>query len=59
MKYCVDASALIDLGERHYPERLPLFAPIWAYLYDGIVSGDIVSVDYVKVELERKADECQ
>jgi len=57
VKYCIDASALIDLGERHYPERLKLFAPIWAHLYEGIDNGDIVSVDYVKVELERKADD--
>lgn len=57
MKYCLDASALIDLGERHYPERIKVFAPIWQHLYEGIDSGDIVSVDYVKIELEKKADE--
>ncbi len=57
MKYCLDASALIDLGERHYPERLKVFAPIWQHLYDGIDGGDIISVDYVKIELEKKADE--
>lgn len=56
-KYCFDASALIDLGERHYPERLPLFEPIWTFVYDGIENGDIISVDYVKTELERKADD--
>lgn len=56
-KYCIDASALIDLGERHYPERLKLFEPIWASLYDGIDNGNIISVDYVKMELERKADD--
>ncbi len=55
-KYCFDASALIDLGERHYPERLPLFEPIWTFIYGGIENGDIVSVDYVKTELKRKAD---
>lgn len=57
MKYCIDTSALLDLGERHYPERLKLFAPIWEYLYDGIDNEDIVSVDYVKKELEQKADD--
>lgn len=57
MKYCFDSSALIDLGERHYPERLKLFAPIWAHLYQGIDDKEIVSVDYVKIELTRKADE--
>ncbi|MHB1141534.1 MAG: DUF4411 family protein [Sulfuricaulis sp.] len=57
MKYCLDASALIDLGERHYPERLKVFAPIWEHLYSGIESGDIISVDYVKIELEKKADD--
>ena len=56
MKYCMDASALIDLGERHYPERLRVFAPIWEHIYHGIENGDIISVDYVKIELERKAD---
>ena len=56
-KYCIDASALIDLGVQHYPERLKLFEPIWSFLYNGIDSGDIVSVDYVNTELERKADE--
>lgn len=57
MKYCIDASALIDLGERHYPEHVPVFAPIWEHMYEGIGSGEIISVDYVKVELEQKADE--
>jgi Domain of unknown function (DUF4411) len=57
MKYCLDASALLDLGERHYPEHVTVFAPIWQHMYTGISNGDIVSVDYVKVELEAKADE--
>ena len=57
MKYCIDTSALVDLGERHYPERLPVFRPIWDYIYDGIDSGEIISVDYVSVELEKKADD--
>jgi hypothetical protein len=55
MRYCIDASALIDLGERHYPERLSIFAPIWSGLYARIDDGTIVSVDYVRVELERVA----
>lgn len=57
MKYCIDASALIDLGERHYPERVPVFAPIWEHMYEAIGNGEIISVDYVKVELGKKADE--
>ena len=57
MKYCMDASALIDLGERHYPERVKVFTAIWDFLYSEIDNGTIVSVDYVKTELERKADE--
>ena len=57
MKYCLDSSALIDLGERHYPERLEVFAPIWKHLYTGIKSGNIISVDHVKLELAKKADE--
>ena len=57
MKYCMDASALIDLGERHYPERLKVFAPIWDHIYQEIDSGEIISVDYVKTELEKKADD--
>lgn len=57
MRYCIDASALIDLGERHYPERVKVFSPIWESLYEGVEDGSIISVDYVKIELERKADE--
>lgn len=57
MKYCIDTSALIDLGERHYPERLPVFKPIWNYVYQEIANGNIVSVDLVKEELESKADD--
>lgn len=53
----MDASALIDLGERYYPEHLKIFTPIWDHLYNGIESGDILSVDYVQTELEKKADE--
>lgn len=55
MKYCLDSSALIGLGERHYPEHIPVFAPIWKSLYEGIEQGTILSVDYVKIELEGKA----
>lgn len=54
MKYCFDTSALIDLGERHYPERVRVFAPIWEFIYQGICNHNIVSVDYVKIELEKK-----
>lgn len=57
MKYCFDTSALLDLGERHYPERLKVFAPIWDYLYLGIKEGEIISVDCVEVELKGKAAE--
>lgn len=57
MKYCIDTSALLGLGERHYPERIKVFAPIWEHLYEGIEQGTIVSVDYVKIEFEKKADE--
>lgn len=57
MKYCIDTSSLIDLGERHYPEKLVIFKPIWTGLYAGIANGDIISVDLVKVELEKRADD--
>jgi len=57
MKYCMDASALIDLGERHYPDHVKVFTPIWDHLYQGINEGYVISVDYVQIELERKADE--
>jgi len=57
MKYCIDTSALIDLGERHYPERLALFEPIWQHVYQEISNGNIISVDLVKNELEEKADD--
>ena len=55
MRYCIDTSALIDLGERSYPEHLPVFDPIWKHLYAGIDSGELVSVWKVKDELEAKA----
>ena len=57
MKYCLDASTLIGMGERHYPERVKVFLPIWKHLYGSIDNGDIISVDYVKIELEERADE--
>jgi len=57
MKYCMDASALIDLGERHYPEHIKVFTPIWDHIYQGIDSSEIITVDYVKTELEKKADD--
>lgn len=57
MKYCFDTSALIGLGERHYPEHIPVFTPIWNHLYSEIESDNIVSVDFVKTELEEKADD--
>jgi hypothetical protein len=52
----MDASALIDLGERHYPEHIKVFEPIWDHIYRGVNNGDIISVDYVKTELSKKAD---
>ena len=55
MIYCMDSSALIDLGERHYPEHVLVFKPIWDFLYHGIEDGAIVSVDYVKIEMEKMA----
>ncbi|MBI5658517.1 MAG: DUF4411 family protein [Nitrosomonadales bacterium] len=57
MKYCLDTSALVSLGERHYPAHLPVFAPIWDHLYQGIDHNGIISVDFVKIELEKKADD--
>lgn len=57
MKYCLDTSALVSLGERHYPAHLPVFTPIWDHLYQGIDHNGIISVDFVKIELEKKADD--
>ena len=57
MRYCIDTSALVDLGERHYPERLPVFGPIWNHIYREITGGTMISVDLVKHELESKADD--
>ena len=57
MKYCIDTSALVDLGERYYPENIPVFAPIWKHIYQEIKSGEIVTADYVRIELEERADE--
>jgi len=57
MIYCFDTSSLIDLGERHYPERIDVFSPIWDFIYEGISEGTIVSSDYVKIELLKKADD--
>lgn len=55
MIYCMDTSALICLGERHYPERIKVFEPIWDFVYDGVDRGDIISVDAVLSELQAKA----
>lgn len=57
MVYCIDTSALINLGERNYPEHITVFKPIWEHIYNSIKSGAIVSVDYVQIELENKAAE--
>ncbi len=57
MTYCIDTCALIDLGERHYPEHIAVFAPIWQHLYTAVDSGALISVDQVKEELENKAGE--
>jgi len=57
MTFCIDTSALIGLGERHYPEHIPVFAPIWNHIYQGIDDGSIISIDFVKIELEKKADD--
>jgi hypothetical protein len=55
--YCFDTSALIDLGERYYPERIKVFEPIWEFLYHGIDNGTVFSVEQVRTELNEKADE--
>ena len=34
-----------------------MFAPIWEDLYGMIDDGKLISVDYVKIELERRADD--
>ncbi|MEX0902093.1 MAG: DUF4411 family protein, partial [Pseudohongiellaceae bacterium] len=52
-----DTSALLDLGERHYPERLPLFRPIWEFLYTSIDEGTVISVEQVKDEIARKSQD--
>jgi hypothetical protein len=57
MKYCIDSCCLIDLGERHYPEHLAIFKPIWIKLYEGIDKREIISVDAVEVEVNSRADE--
>ena len=57
MKYCIDTCSLIDLGERRYPESVPIFRPIWDHIYLSINNGDLVSVDMVKSELDQRADE--
>lgn len=57
MAYCIDTSALIDLGERHYPERLAVFKPIWSRVHQDIADGNLVSVDPVRDELQAKADD--
>lgn len=57
MIYCIDTCSLVDLGERRYPESVPIFRPIWDHIYSSISNGDLVSVDMVKSELEQRADE--
>lgn len=57
MRYCIDSCALIDLGERYYPEKLMVFKPIWEKIYNGIDIGEIISVDAVQIEVEKRADD--
>lgn len=55
-KYCIDASALIDLGTRYYPKDI--FPTLWEKIEACIHNEEILFAPrQVLVELERKDDD--
>jgi len=52
--YCIDTSALIDLG-RHYPRKV--FKGVWEKVEALVAAGDLVAPREVQKELEQIDDE--
>ncbi len=55
MKYSVDTSALLDARVRHYPPEV--FPTLWERIEKLIQDGELVAIDEVLRELEKKDDE--
>ena len=55
MKYSIDTSALMDGWARYYPPDV--FPVVWERLDGLIQAGDLVAIEEVSVELEKKEDE--
>lgn len=55
MKFSLDTSGILDAWVRHYPPDV--FPTIWSHLDAAVSSGQIVVIEEVVIELERKADD--
>ena len=55
MKYSVDTSAFIQSWRRYYP--IDVFPSFWDMLDALIRAGDLVAIDEVLIELDKKDDE--
>jgi len=53
--YCIDASALIDLG-RWYPQNMKVFEPIWEKIESLVIKQRLVSPMEVKKEVSKGTD---
>jgi len=53
--YCIDASALIDLG-RWYPQNMKVFEPIWEKIESLVIKQRLVSPMEVKKEISMGTD---
>ena len=54
MAFSLDTSGLLDAWVRHYPPDV--FPAIWALMDDAASKGEIVVIDEVLREVERKDD---
>ena len=55
MKYSADTSAFIQSWHRYYP--IDVFPSVWDMMDALVRAGDLVAIDEVRVELDKKDDE--
>lgn len=55
MKFSLDTSGILDAWVRHYPPDV--FPTIWSHLDAAVQSEQILIIEEVVVELQRKADD--
>lgn len=55
MLFSIDTSALVDAWVRHYPPDV--FPAVWSLMDSATRNGDILAIDEVARELERKDDD--